>query len=59
MPKRNNKPIKVVGVRRKSPDLEKLAKAIVALALEQLEREATGSPPPMENSALTEAGDAA
>lgn len=39
MPKRNKGEIKVVAVRRSQPDLQRLAKAIVALALEQSAKE--------------------
>ena len=50
MPKRNDRNIKVVGVRRPSPDLEKLAKAIVRLALDQLERERSAASSPAKPS---------
>lgn len=39
MPKRNKGEIKVVAVPRSQPDLQRLAKAIVALVLEQSAKE--------------------
>jgi hypothetical protein len=50
MPRRNDPQLKVVALRRDRPDLKRLAQAIVALALRQLESEseAAATDPPAE-----------
>jgi hypothetical protein len=56
MTKKNDAPIKVVGVPRERPDLQRLAKAIVALALAELAQQ----PKPVQrSSALTSPPDGA
>ena len=51
MPQKNNEPIRVVAVPRDKPDLSRIARVIVALALKQLETDRQAQHDPSEEDA--------